>query len=401
MNPRLVPTSRLARSVLRTQSDERLVELVRTGSDPAFEAIVARHRRSLVRHCARLVGDADSEEAVQDALLRAHAALARGQRVGNVRAWLHVIAHNTALNILRVRAGRRELPSPPDEAIEPHDRTSEQREQLRDLLAALQSLPQRQRDAIVLRELAGLSYWQIADRHGTTDGAVRQLLFRARDAIRARLGALTGFEPLLRYTLGGGGSGQVGAAARIGALSGGCALTVKVCGAALLPAAVVGTVGTTRSGPPRHPPASSTRATRQARRAAVPRATTTSTAVTPTVAAAEHMATAPSHVRGGLAHPPSNAAVAPQTQAVATAAASMPTPQRRQVALPPARAPPPQARAQPGGPGDLGGPGGPGDPGDPGGSGGSGDAGGASEAVPQRPTTVPRQQFSEERSTPP
>jgi RNA polymerase sigma factor (sigma-70 family) len=379
MNPRLVPTSRLARSVLRTQSDERLVELVRAGSDPAFEAIVARYRRSLLRHCARLVGEADSEEAVQDALLRAHRALARGAPVHNVRAWLHVIAHNAALNILRVRAGRRECAANADELVEPHDRTSEQRELLRDLLAALQSLPRRQRDAIVLRELAGLSYEQIAERLGTSDGAVRQLLYRARDAVRDRLGAITGIEPLLRFALGGGGSGQLGAATRIGALSGGCALTVKICGAALVPAAAVPTVDT-RSHPPRHPPARSTPAPRHTTHVAAPRTTTTSTPRSHTVATAVvRTAAAPSPVRDSVAHQPRDAVAAPPTHtATTTAAASAPTPQHQQVALPPARAPPSQARPQAGGP----------------------DGRGGGLAAPQQPTTVPRQQFPE-RSPPP
>jgi hypothetical protein len=67
MNPRLVPPARLARSVLRTQTDERLTELARAGSEAAFEALVARHRRALERHCARILGDADAEEAVQEA----------------------------------------------------------------------------------------------------------------------------------------------------------------------------------------------------------------------------------------------------------------------------------------------------------------------------------------------
>src|SRR5207302_9081048 len=57
MNPRLIPPSRLARlTVLRSQSDERLVLLVREGSEAAFEAIVLRYRRSLVKHCTRLMG---------------------------------------------------------------------------------------------------------------------------------------------------------------------------------------------------------------------------------------------------------------------------------------------------------------------------------------------------------
>jgi RNA polymerase sigma factor (sigma-70 family) len=389
MNPRLVPTSRLARSVLRTQSDERLLELVRSGSDPAFEAIVARYRRSLQRHCARLVGDADSEEAVQEALLRAHAALGRGARVRNVRAWLHVIAHNAALNILRVRASRQECTRDGDEPAALHDRTSEQREQLSDLLAALQSLPPRQRDAIVLRELAGLSYEQIADRLGTSDGAVRQLLYRARDAVRDRFGALTGFEPVLRYVLDGGSGGQVAAAARIGGLSGGCALTVKVCGAALLPATVVGTVGGAGTNPTRHrrttttttTPTATTKRTTASRHivpAAAVRAPTqpahipTTTRSTQTVAAVIHTSTTQTRTQDQVASTPSKLTRTLRPSTATSPPATAPGPQHAQVALAPARAPPPQARQAPG------------TPGTPGNS-----SGGLAAAGP--PTTVPRQ----------
>jgi RNA polymerase sigma factor (sigma-70 family) len=223
--------------VLGTQSDERLTELARGGSDAAFEAIVVRYRRPLLRHCARVVGDTDAEEAVQDALLRAHGALSRGDAVRDVKSWLHVVAHNAALNILRARRSR---PESAHSAVDPadcEDLSALQREALRDVLAAVSALPARQRDAIVMRELEGRSYDEIAGRLGTSNGAVRQLLNRARNAVRDRLGALTVFEPLARWVAACADRGTV---ARVGALSGGCALTAKLCTAALLPAVLTG-----------------------------------------------------------------------------------------------------------------------------------------------------------------
>lgn len=82
-------------------SDERLVELTRAGSDRAFEAIVRRHRQALVRHCASLVGDHDAQEAAQDAVLKAHRALLAGAEVQRLGPWLHAIARNAALQLLR------------------------------------------------------------------------------------------------------------------------------------------------------------------------------------------------------------------------------------------------------------------------------------------------------------
>lgn len=218
--------------MLRAESDERLAELAAAGSDAAFEAIVSRHRRSLVRRCARIVGDTDAEEAVQNAMLSAHRALVRGDRVENLGAWLRAIAHNAALNILRARAARPECPDRRLDPVEIHDDPAGRREQLGDLVAAVQSLPQRQRHAIVMRELEGRSYDEIAVRLGATNGAVRQLLNRARATVRDRLAVLPGLEPLTRWlTEGSGGTASV--------LATGCTVGAKLCASALLPAVIV------------------------------------------------------------------------------------------------------------------------------------------------------------------
>src|ERR687887_2397878 len=88
--------------ILRTQSDERLVELARGGHERAFEAIVERYRRPLLRACRRVLPEARAEDALQQALVAAWAALERGDEVRDLRAWLYRIAHNTALNQLRM-----------------------------------------------------------------------------------------------------------------------------------------------------------------------------------------------------------------------------------------------------------------------------------------------------------
>jgi RNA polymerase sigma factor (sigma-70 family) len=180
VNPRLLPPAAAARSVLRTQSDTRLIDLTRAGSEPAFEAIVTRYRRALVRHCANVVGDADAEEAAQDALLKAHAALLRGDPVRRLAPWLHVIAHNTALSYLRARSARPQAAEMDCDCdyFAAVDTSADSRDELHEVLAAVRSLPDRQRDAIVMRELEGRSYGEIAARLGSSHGAVRQLLNR-------------------------------------------------------------------------------------------------------------------------------------------------------------------------------------------------------------------------------
>src|ERR671939_787090 len=89
-------------TLLRTQSDERLVALARAGHERAFEAIVERYRRQLGRETRRYLPEARAEDALQQTWVAAWTALARGDDVRELRPWLYRIAHNTALNQLRV-----------------------------------------------------------------------------------------------------------------------------------------------------------------------------------------------------------------------------------------------------------------------------------------------------------
>src|ERR687894_3151216 len=98
----VINPARLAGSgLLRTQSDSRLVDLVRAGNDRAFEAIVHRYRRPLLRHCRRLLPAGRAEDAVQQAFLNAYRALMADDRAIDLRPWLYRIAHNASLNALR------------------------------------------------------------------------------------------------------------------------------------------------------------------------------------------------------------------------------------------------------------------------------------------------------------
>ncbi|MDQ6914609.1 MAG: hypothetical protein M3155_02210, partial [Actinomycetota bacterium] len=105
MTPRLlIEPARLAgRPLLRMQTDARLVDLVRAGNDRAFEAIVERYRRPLLRYCGRLLPPTRAEDVVQQAFLNAFAALRRDEAAIDLRPWLYRIAHNAALNALERR----------------------------------------------------------------------------------------------------------------------------------------------------------------------------------------------------------------------------------------------------------------------------------------------------------
>ena len=197
MTPRaLYAPARLAGApLLRTQTDERLVDLVRAGNDGAFEAIVARYRRPLLRYCSGLLPEGRAEDAVQQTFLRAYDALRASEGEMNLRPWLYKIAHNQSLNALRDRSlAFEELPESID-GVERPDQAFEKHERLRDTLAAVSALPERQRNAIVLRELEGRSYEEIAIELGVTGGAVRALLNRARGTLRSGATALTPIRP--------------------------------------------------------------------------------------------------------------------------------------------------------------------------------------------------------------
>jgi RNA polymerase sigma factor (sigma-70 family) len=241
MTPRaLFHPARLARRpVLSTQSDERLVDLVRAGSDPAFEAIVERYRRALMRYVSRLLPPERAEDVVQQSFVKAYEAMHRDSAELNLRPWLYRIAHNGALNALRDRAlGHAELDERID-GVERPDQALERATGLRELVVAVQALPDRQRSAILLRELEGRSYEEIAAALGVTDGAVRQLLNRARNSLRAAAAALT---PMPLVTRLASADSAEPVTARMAELvgAGGGALAMKVMATALVTGAVVG-----------------------------------------------------------------------------------------------------------------------------------------------------------------
>jgi DNA-binding CsgD family transcriptional regulator len=146
------------------------------------------------------------------------------------------VAHNSSLELLRHRRATAELCdhhlTGPDFADAAPDG---QRERLDALVTALSSLPVRQRRAIVMRELEGRSYDEIAARLDTSNGAVRQLLNRARTSIRERLGALIPVELVLRWTELAARTGS----SRTLTLAGSGTLAAKISSVILLSAAPV------------------------------------------------------------------------------------------------------------------------------------------------------------------
>jgi RNA polymerase sigma factor (sigma-70 family) len=182
------PPHALPPSMLAGMADETLIGLVAAGSDDAFAALDARYRRRLVRFARGFVpgGTADAEDAVQDAMVRAVRALRNGSRPEAPGAWLHRITRNCALDLTASRR-RHPVVELADHAHPPAEDASAAVERslgVRGLVADVGRLPDTQRSALVLRELEGRSYADIADELETTVPAVKSLLVRARQGLK-------------------------------------------------------------------------------------------------------------------------------------------------------------------------------------------------------------------------
>jgi RNA polymerase sigma factor (sigma-70 family) len=207
---------RLTGALLRTQPDSRLAHLAGEGSEAAFEEIVRRYRSGLVAFAARIASRDSADDVVQDSMVKAHSALLRGDRPDAPRAWLFKIVRNTALNERRDNRVHEHLDENYDGVEQPPE-AADRRRQLGDLVVAMRELPRAQREAIVQRELEGKGHDEIAADLDVSPGAVRQLIFRARSALRSGIGVLLPMQLLRAALLSGGTDGASSGAAATGA----------------------------------------------------------------------------------------------------------------------------------------------------------------------------------------
>jgi RNA polymerase sigma factor (sigma-70 family) len=179
--------------LLRLRSDQQLVTLFREGNEDAFRVIHDRYRVRLLAYVRQMLpGRAgDAEDALQDVFLRTYAGLRTSDRELALRPWLYRVAHNRCIDELR-------RPVPVPEQLETHDQAcdcdpvaeTEQRETLRRLVIDIDRLPDQQRSALLMRELSGMAYVDVAHALGISVPAVKSLLVRARiglaQAVEAR-----------------------------------------------------------------------------------------------------------------------------------------------------------------------------------------------------------------------
>lgn len=180
--------------------DQELVERVQRGEKAAFDILVRKYEHKLANVISRYIRDpSEVLDVSQEAFIKAYRALPNFRGESAFYTWLYRIAINTAKNYL-VAAGRR----PPRDDIEAQDAeqfesasglkeyATPEHQALQSELAgtiqdAIDDLPEELRVAIVLRELEGLSYEEIATAMECPIGTVRSRIFRARDAIEKRI----------------------------------------------------------------------------------------------------------------------------------------------------------------------------------------------------------------------
>src|SRR5256714_5859459 len=211
----------LSATLLRTQSDARLVALVRQGHERAFEAIVERYRRPLHRHVRRVLPESRAEDAVQQTFLKAWSSLQGGAEVRDLRPWLYRVAHNTALDAFKLSGYDYDELSESLRSAAGPELDLDRRTVIRETLAGVAALPANQREALLRTAVGGDSRAQVASDLGLTDGAVRQLVHRARTTLRAAATAVTP-APIAIWAAGAVGGGEPTAAqgARPGAPGG-------------------------------------------------------------------------------------------------------------------------------------------------------------------------------------
>lgn len=183
------------------ETDQELVRRVQKGDKRAFDLLVLKYQHKIAKLISRYIRNPDEvQDVAQEAFIKAYRALANFRGESAFYTWLYRIAINTAKNHLMAQ-GRR----PPGSDVDLEDAliTEEGAAALSDvdtpeglaltdeieqvILATIEALPEELRTAITLRELEGLSYEEIAEAMSCPVGTVRSRIFRAREAIDAKL----------------------------------------------------------------------------------------------------------------------------------------------------------------------------------------------------------------------
>ena len=169
----------------RLLSDDRLARRAAKGDRRALEEIYSRYQQDLYRFCLAMVGNPqDAQDALQNTMVKVLRALPGEERRIQLKPWLYRIARNESVETIRKRRPSAELKAEETPSAEAIPETVEARERLRELIGDLCELPERQRAALVMRELAGLGFAQIGAAFDSSAAVARQTVYEARLSLR-------------------------------------------------------------------------------------------------------------------------------------------------------------------------------------------------------------------------
>jgi RNA polymerase sigma factor (sigma-70 family) len=179
------PAPRLASTATLT-SDARLAQRAAKRDEQAFATIFRRYHQEIYRFCLSILGNAeDARDALQNTMVKALQALPGEERQIELKPWLYRVAHNESIDLVRKRRETAALDPELTAAADSLAETAAQRERLRQLLRDLDDLPDRQRAALVMRELGGLGFEQIGEAFDTSPAVARQTVYEARLSLRS------------------------------------------------------------------------------------------------------------------------------------------------------------------------------------------------------------------------
>ena len=186
------------------ERDDTIVERAQGGDAEAFRELVERYSPKLFRLAWRLTGDeTTAEDAVQETFLRAYRSLGRFDGRSGVGTWLHRIAVNTSLEIMRKHERRKdETPGETLPLLSPEpgpERTALSQEMERAVRSGMADLSALERTAFVLRHFEGRSIAEICARLGLGESAGKQAIFRAVRKLRRVLEPLVGRQEARSY----------------------------------------------------------------------------------------------------------------------------------------------------------------------------------------------------------
>lgn len=181
---------------MRMENEGQLIQRAAAGDASAFNELLGAHEKQMYVVCYRMCGNYnDAQDCLQEAMLRVFRALPGFKSQSSFSTWLYRITMNACLDELRRRKTRRNASldglleegwSPKSESEAPDDQVVRS-ERAKALHAAIAELPEEMRSAIVLRDIRGFSYEEIADMLNMNIGTIKSRISRGREKLREKI----------------------------------------------------------------------------------------------------------------------------------------------------------------------------------------------------------------------